>query len=299
MIDRRHTVPKVFEQRELAEVNLILVASIAGEDVGYVAASVEEATRSGEVKAIEVLIPHRRHGVASQLLAALEQELKKQRCLVMTMLYEADNPSTIALESLAQKNQWTAPQLFIRQYHFAVHAFHPPWFEQDYPLPAAFTRFPWSDLTEQDRRLIERQLTGGTFPASVYPFANDRDPIEPLNSLGLRHREALIGWMVTRRTDADTIRYAYFYVRDDYRHLGYSIALLQEAIRLQQASPIPNAVFEIREARIDKHWKLFIQRRLAPFARKTSDIRMVWKDLSKESFFDMPQGQNARSGPSC
>lgn len=258
---------------------LIFVASIADQAVGYLLASVEEATRSGEVEAMGVMEPYRRRGVGTHLLSALEQALAERNCLVVTKLYEASAPSVTAIEGLLHCRQWKDPQLFIQRYHFNVQAFHPPWFERDYPLPVEFDIFPWSQLTAEDERLIERQLEGGTFSANVYPLGNDKDLIEPLNSLGMRHQGVLIGWMVTHRVAPDTIRYSYFYVRDDYRHQGYSVRLLVDAIRLQQASSVPEATFEIRQSRVAKRWQRFIKRRLAPFSKETTQVRMAWKDL--------------------
>jgi GNAT superfamily N-acetyltransferase len=286
-IERRKSLPVELQadfprlaRRYLSDPDaLIFVASVADQDVGYVVASVEPATRSGEVEAISVNAPYRQQGIATQLLTRLEAELIERQCLVVTILYEAADPSITALEHLLSRRTWWAPQLFIQRYHFDVQAFHPPWFEKAYPLPPEFCLFPWKEFTEADRQLIERQLKGGTFSANVYPFGDDRILMEPLNSLGLRHRDKLIGWMVTHRMSPDTIRYAYFYVQDDYRHQGYSIRLLTDAIRLQQASPVPKSTFEIREARIDKRWQRFIQRRLAPYAESTSQLLMRWKDL--------------------
>lgn len=286
-IERRRNLPEAFvsEVPLLARhylshpKALIFVASVDDQDIGFVLASVEDATRSSDIEAMAVIDSFQQRGIAGQLLKALEDALMERQCLVVTKLYEASKSTTPALEAVVASRGWKAPQRFLRRYHFHVPTFAPAWFQVTYPLPSGFEIISWTQVTEQERKHIHHQYKQGTFPAMVYPLGHDVELIEPMNSLALRHRGELIGWMVTHRVAADTIRYAYFYVEDSVRHQGISVRMLIDAIRLQQTSDIPKATFEIREARIDPQWKRFIIKRLAPYAEDKSEVRMVWKDL--------------------
>lgn len=290
-IERRQHLPEAFAsdvpllaRHYLSDPKaLIFVASVEGQDVGFILASVEDATRSSDIEAMAVVEAYQQRGIAGQLLQALEKALIERQCLVVTKLYEASKSTTPALEAAVASRGWKAPQRFLRRYHFHVPTFAPTWFQVTYPLPSGFEIIPWTHVTEQERKHIHHQYKQGTFPAIVYPLGYDVELIEPMNSLALRHRRELIGWMVTHRVDANTIRYAYFYVEDSVRHQGVSVRMLIDAIRLQQTSDIPKATFEIREARIEPHWKRFIIKRLAPYAEDKSEVRLVWKDLRGES----------------
>lgn len=284
-IKRRRRLPDQFvcEVPELARPylsapqSLILVASDGQQDVGFIFASVEDAMRTSDIEALFVVESYRMRGIASQLVTALETELIKRKCLVVTKLYEGADSAII--EPLFAQLGWKKPQKFMQRYHFHVPSFAPEWFKKIYPLPNDFTIVPWTQVTDMERRHIQHQLQQGTFPVIVYPLGEDASLIEPLNSLALRYKGTLIGWMVNHRMTPDTIRYAYFYVEDDFRHQGVSVRMLIDSIRLQQTSDIPKAVFEIRDARADERWKRFIMNRLAPYSQAISESRMVWKDL--------------------
>lgn len=286
-IRRTHSVPAVLaalipdQAKPYLSSNqgLILIANLDGQQVGITLVRMEALTFSGEIEALGVLENYRQRGIGTALLLAVEQELKRSGCLLVTFVWEANDSFAPYLRKILQHQEWHEPQLFIRRYHFDVQAFHPRWYERNRPVPPEYELFPWHQITQQERQTVDHQLSAGTYPSSVYPFGHDEELIEPINSLGLRHQGVLVGWMITHRVNPDTIRYSHLYVRDDYRHRGISILLLTEAIRRQQASTVPLSTFEIRLSQIHKRWLRFVERRLAPFAQAISEKQMAWKDL--------------------
>lgn len=87
--------------------------------------------------------------------------------------------------------------------------------------------------------------------------------MEPLNSLGLRYRGRLIGWMVTHRVAADTIRYSTLFVAERFRARARGISLLSAAIQRQIVSPVTNYTFAV--AAENAAMLRFVQRHLQPY----------------------------------
>ena len=78
------------------------------------------------------------------------------------------------------------------------------------------------------------------------PFTQE-DKIEPLNSLGLRYKDKVIGWMINHRIAPDTIRYTQMYVHPDYQPLSRSILFLAKAIEIhsREVKEVPKATFRV------------------------------------------------------
>ena len=100
-------------------------------------------------------------------------------------------------------------------------------------MPAAFEIFPWSELKEFEKeQLRNRNSQSNWYPEILSPF-REMNIIEPLNSLGLRHKGKVVGWQINHRIALDTIRYTSMFVRDDLQNFGLAIPLMSEAIRRQ------------------------------------------------------------------
>lgn len=283
-IERKQT-PSPSLLKLLPSINLnsphlaIFEASFQKQEAGILVGSILEEARIGEIEALAVLPAFQRQGIGTALIQAFEKELKRLDSLIALKSYEEASPKAQALEGVFRQLGWTPPQPFLKRYFFEVQAFHPSWFEKESSSLTEAEFFPWNLLKEEDVDEIERLTRGGAAPFSVYPFGEEKTLIEPLNSFGLRYRQKLIGWMVTHRIAPDTIRYAYLYVRDDFRRSGISIQLLKKAIQKQQESSIPYSTFEVREQEISRRWRRFIALRLAPYAKTTTRTLLISKKI--------------------
>jgi len=112
------------------------------------------------------------------------------------------------------------------------------------------------------------------------PLGAEEKIIEYTNSLGLRYKKEVIGWMITHRIAPDTIRYTSLYVDPEYQYKGPSIRLLIESMVLQTRSTIKWALFEINLDQINPSWYKFVQKRLAPYSQKITEIYKTWKQLN-------------------
>jgi hypothetical protein len=128
------------------------------------------------------------------------------------------------------------------------------------------------ELTNQERESIqEQQATSPWYPEILSPWS-DEEIIEPLNSLGLRYKDQVVGWMITHRVAEDTIRYTKMFVRKDLQSLGRAISLLAKAIKLQletmEDSKAVCTVFADNTEMIR-----FVDKRLAPHL---NSMRQSW-----------------------
>ncbi len=108
--------------------------------------------------------------------------------------------------------------------------------------------------------------------ARFNPFLEE-DKLEPLNSLGLRYQNRVVGWVITHRIAPDTIRYTQMFVYPDTQPLSRSILLLAKAIQLQvEAKQATKGTFRVDMD--NKPMVKFVYRRLAPYL---DEIRKAWQ----------------------
>ncbi|MGK7894582.1 MAG: GNAT family N-acetyltransferase [Xenococcus sp. (in: cyanobacteria)] len=237
-------------------------AFVAGEMVGLVIAEIlliPENTPEAEVLSLFVLPEYRRQGIGTNLIKHLEKALAAQKSPQVTVKYQATELTASALEPLLKQRNWQPPQAtFLLAKMSMKKVAQAPWLYKSI-LPDSFTIFPWSELTDVNKQQIQQTLD---YPASLSPFGSD-PRLEPLNSLGLRYGDQVVGWMVTHRVAPDTIRYSTLFVAQRFQKLGRGVALMAEAFKRQIASPIPNCTFSV--ARENQQMAQFLRRRLAPY----------------------------------
>ena len=114
-------------------------------------------------------------------------------------------------------------------------------------------------------------VVGDVYPEILSPWS-DEEIIEPLNSLGLRYEDQVVGWMITHRVAENTIRYTKMFVRKDLQSLGRAISLLAKAIKLQlETREDSKAVFTVFADNTEMI--RFVNKRLAPYL---NSIRQSW-----------------------
>lgn len=244
-------------------------ASAAGEIVGLAIAELLP-DRNAELLSLFVQPAYRQQGIGTRLVYELQRSLVKSSAVQLQVHYQSTPVTQTALEPMLQKLGWLPPEpTFLLAKTTTAAIAQAPWLLQ-HLLPAEFTIFPWMELTNADRLHLE-QLD---FPTALSPLS-DLDRLEPLNSLGLRHRDRLIGWMVTHRVDPDTIRYSTLFVTPPFRFKGRGISLLAAAIERQIASSINGITFAI--APENAAMLRFARRHLQPYLTVISESRQsIW-----------------------
>lgn len=145
---------------------------------------------------------------------------------------------------------------------FDIPSFAPSWlYETSRFISKDCCIFPWKEVTEKERQRIAHYHSQGHFPSFLNPLYHE-ETIHIDTSLGLRYRDEIIGWCLTRQKDSKTLCYEKFYVNSTYKK--YNIALLAETIKKQKELPIPEAFFELDLLHSDLSWRHFVKKRLLP-----------------------------------
>lgn len=255
---------------------------LESEPIGLIFAEYSTTTATppktfGQILSFFVVPEYRRQGIGTALLQKMSAELKHRGYEEISLKY-LDNPYQVALEKILKGQNWLAPEATALICYGTTakikNARIIKYLDRLSPtLPDDYTIFPWHTLTESDRDYIKGVMETHPLTRKFSPFTEEKK-IEPLNSLGLRYRDKVVGWMINHRTAPHTIRYTQMYVHPDYKPLSQSILFLGKAIKLQcEAVPeVPNATFRVETD--NTPMVNFVNRRLAPHLE---NIRHVWR----------------------
>ncbi len=213
-------------------------------------------------------------------LRYMEEALDPEKYSSLVYVYNRSlhvEDSKSLVETLSQTG-WHAPKLLLTRYVIELSKLQLPWDDNPRTLPGGIEFFPWTELTREERKKIDKGLEQGLFTRDVYPYHEKEGP-ELINSVGLRHEGNVVGWMATSRYDDDTICYGSLYLHRNYRALGLAPALMQEAIRLHRGSDVPYAMWEINPEQVDDRWQGLVSEVFIPQSVWSHEILCVWKKL--------------------
>lgn len=245
-------------------------AEALGRPIGLALAELY-ASRYAEVLSLYVAPPWRGSGLGTELLARLERELVARGAALADLLYTTGTATTASLESALRRLGWPEPER-----RMVVCRFRPerileaPWLEPQV-LPAAFEVFPWTDLRASERLALAER---GWYPRDLDPLEEEAT-LEPCNSLGLRYRGELAGWLITHRVDANTVRYTSGFVRSDLQRTARLIPLGRLAMERQVAAGIPFGTWAVSFGR--PRMVRLVRGRLAPYLERVVETRRARK----------------------
>lgn len=258
---------------------LAISALKEGKPIGLILGTFLKALGTGEIHFLHILEGFGFQNTALLLLTEITKLFHKEGCHTLTIIYSADSPTSHLLEEILHKQGWHGPRLYMTHYLFDGFIFNPPWLSKPFKFFPGFQEFPWKELSKEERKILHKELSQGQFPLSVSPFSEE-NLIEPLNSLGLRYKGRIVGWMITHRIAPDTIRFTALYIKKEFLYREAWIKLLADSINIQRHSPVQWALFDINVALIDEGWRAFVLRRLAPYAQSITKDKQAWLNLS-------------------
>ena len=251
----------------LATLNKVPVGLVIGE---------KKSKEELEIKSMYVEEEHKTKNLLVRMLKVLEAEFSAKDGRYMQAIY-ANTPFFMEeWEKTFIQLGWTGRRLAVVEcYYDDGYNFHPSWLEKEYTLPPDFEIFPWKDLTEAESEAIKKAYSQKAIPDEVYPFAAGA-VYEPLNSLGLRHEGKVVGWLITRQLDPETICYYSIYTDYEFHNRGFIIMLLIKALKLQQQSSFNKAIFRVNILKLPNlKWLRFVRKRLAPYGQYT-EYYLAW-----------------------
>lgn len=229
-----------------------------------------------EILSLFIHPEHREKGLGKKLLSSLEIELQKRGCLQCEVVY-VSNATTPTFEQILQQLNWNPPKLRMLVCQGFIENFKDlSWLRLYERLPSGYTIFPWIELTQPDRKFIQEQQSDFLgYPEILSPFYEE-ESIEPINSLGLRYENKVVGWMITHRVAFDTVRYTRLFVKKELQSLGRGLAILSKSIKLHlEKIEAPKVVFTVEAHNIQM--LLIVQKRLSPYLSSIRESRYSLK----------------------
>lgn len=248
-----------------------IAASDSNKPIGLALAQILPDSNSALVFSIFVEPNYRCQGIGTELLNYLEKELISQGCTSAKLIYTSGQPTTVALERLLQKRNWTppAPRMLVCQSTIDK-IINAPWMKRT-EIPDSYSIFPWKEITQSERLALDKeQEISAWIPTTLIPFKHE-EKLEPLNSLGLRYQGQVVGWMITHRIAPDTIRYTCGFLRPDLQKMARFIPLLVKAIQLQAKANIINCSCAVSVKR--DSMANFVKKRMAPYLTALKESR--------------------------
>lgn len=241
--------------------------------VGILQADLIPSPNSANLHSLYVAPEYRRHHIAFNLLTMGVEEMRRIGAPICTLAYTREDPDTPILEDLLKRGNWQGPRPFMKRCYFDP-TFDAPWMHLRYRLPAGFEIFYWRDLTENDRASLQKKLRQNRIPEAVSPFQDEAN-IEYLNSLGLRREGEVVGWMISHRLDANTVRYSSIFVEHDLQQRGIILKLVVDCINLHRTAPT-NVFLEVPYLLVSAPWIHFINKHVVPYAYKVRHVLQQW-----------------------
>ncbi|MGB5712881.1 MAG: GNAT family N-acetyltransferase, partial [Waterburya sp.] len=226
---------------------------------------------SAEILSIFIVSAYRRQKIGTALLTFLEQELHTRGCITVKLFYKTGKPTSLALERLLESCNWSTPRPWdiVCESDLDTIA-KAPWFQIKFRIPFDMTIFPWAEITDRERIVIKQtQESEPWFDESRNPFRNENN-MEPLNSLGLRYKGLVVGWMLTERMASNTIYYNCMFVRRDLQKLGRGIYLFINAIRLQAKAEIPKGIWRVNFN--NSSMLRFVKKHMIPYTNSLEEV---------------------------
>jgi N-acetylglutamate synthase-like GNAT family acetyltransferase len=224
-----------------------------------------------------VLAEYRNKGIGTALLRLLENTARGIGAKVLVLTFRSDLAYTKIVRKILENHAWSSPQMRLKLYKVTRKSFREPaWFSR-IKLPKDYSIFPWRDLSIDDRRgLIERQNQTGWYPNALTPF-QEESKIEWSNSLGLRHKGDITGWLITHRVAADVIQYSALFVSPENKPLSIGLPLIVEAVRRQCDTKIDRAIFQVRSE--NRRFLEFIEHRLSDVLESSAERLLSKKEI--------------------
>lgn len=257
---------------------VVVGAKLDEKPVGILIARLPIETWSAQIYWVHVEKEFRNQGIGGRLFDALEEPLLESPALDIQMRYDTGTGTDQYLKKILIDQHWEEPRKASTKYYFD-RTFNAPWLHMKKEYPKGMTRFPWEELSDQDRKIIRHQLDQGRVPGHVSPFGAEEKIIDYDCSFGIRKDGEVIGWVVTHEVNPQVCRFTSLYIHDEYRSFGHVIQILADAIRMvYYKSSHRYAYFETGND-ADDLWAKFIKRRLAPYTCKIVHTESSWRNL--------------------
>jgi GNAT superfamily N-acetyltransferase len=221
----------------------------------------------------------RGQGIATSLLARLEEECLARGLRTLWGNYMTGQPTTPALERVLVKCGFPQPEgsmLVVKCSADSVK--DAPW-AQLRAMPAEYEIVRWVDVSAGEREHIRESNARKSWIASdLIPF-NFESGIEPATSLALRYRGEIVGWCLTHVVGG-VLRFTCAYVRPDLARMARLVHLIGEAVARAPAIGVTEGMWTTPFSH--PSMVRFVRRWMQPYATFCGETRNVEKRLAAE-----------------
>ena len=238
-----------------------------------------EAPDRAEVLSVFVESDRRNDGVATGLVHRLEQHLRAAGVRTVTAVYMTGKPGIAAMERVFEKCRWTPPEArTISVWFTPEEAMRMPWFGRIEVETPDFENCASGDVTPDEKAELARSHEAAPWiPRGLEPWRHDFYGFEPVSSIGMRHRGAIIGWIINHEVRPGSVRFTCQFMRPRHSRRGRMLALYTESIlRLERAGCV---VCSFAVPMYYKEMTQFLKRRCLPWLEHVTESRGVSKEL--------------------
>lgn len=265
----------LLEKTETENAVFAYTITYMNQPVGLSIGEINQEEESAEILSLFVEPTHRNRGVSTQLVKFIEDEMKAKGCQHLAMTYLSGKPTTYSLERVLQKCHWAEPQVheIICKGHID-NGIKMPWVNKEGYFVNSYEIFPWSSLSNEEKMSIQKQKD--KIPQDLYPLQYMAN-MERVNSIGLRYRGDVVGWLISHRIAPDTIRFTCSYIRHDLQKIGRNLGLMAEAIKRQHQAKIPYIIWTTpmhHQGMVE-----FTKKRISPFLIYLKEFKKSYRSL--------------------
>jgi len=201
---------------------------------------------------------YRNKGVAAALLGELEKTVRQRAGNKLILSYSTDSPFKMQIEALLTGKEFTMPKVSVSYFKIECAAALKLGWVRRYVCKEALEQrtakfgkyeiFRWAELKDKEKEYLKK-IKGRLYPDWFCPL-NGEEKNDPLLSLGVRYKDELIGYLVTRRVGDDTLHIWRSYLKDEYRGSPIYVTLFSTVLHLQDCAGIRYTMSDIEDNNI-------------------------------------------------
>lgn len=227
---------------------------------------------------VSVVPEMRRRGLGRALIGGIEHIARAEGARRIDATWMHGGAQGEAVPGLLDQCGFAAPESRMLSVRFAAERMAEAEWLRRYPVRTGYSIFSWADLGEDEREALQASQRADAWIApDLQPWDHDAMGFEPGTSVGLRYQGRVVGWVITHRLDADTVRYTCSFIRSDLGRLGRILPLYAESFRRLRR-------FGFKRGMFTTPWRhngmaAFAQRWIAPYAEFVGETRGASKEL--------------------
>jgi GNAT superfamily N-acetyltransferase len=222
----------------------------------------------------------RGQGIATAMLASLEEAALRQGIRELSGTYMTDRPNIAAIERVLAKRGFEEPTVRMIVFKFAPEdARKCAWYRRA-RLPTGATIFKWSEVTGEDLALLKHsQRERRWIHPKLEPWSAAPD-FDTVSSVGMRKDGEIVGWVINHRLTPDVVTFSTASMRPDLARMGASFPLYVASLETLMGSGVLCTFVTNAEDFADM--ARFMLKRGAPFAQYSGQSLGVRKQLIAE-----------------